>query len=228
MKIGITKCESKFDKYLKWLEYFDIKYIVLDFEKNEEDMLNLDDCNGLVLTGGVDVYPELYCDWDTTETKGTYKPERDGFELKLLEKSISRELPILGICRGLQLVNIFFRGSLIFDLEEIRKVNHRKITSTEDRLHSINIPKNTLLHDLIGTDTAMVTSSHHQAIDRVGEGLIVNAKSDDGIVEGIEYEDKENKPFLLGVQWHPERFKDFNEPASKNILNKFILQCELV
>src|SRR4030095_5912732 len=123
---------------------------------------------------------------------------------------------VLAICRGLQLINIFFRGSLIFDLQEIRNVDHRKISDTEDRLHEVNIFKDTLLYNVVNEDRAMIASSHHQSIDRLGEGLMVNAKSDDGIIEGIEYLDKEDKPFFLGVQWHPERFRDFNDPASKN------------
>jgi len=174
----------------------------------------------------VDIYPEIYCDWDTKETKGTYNPERDGFELKLLERTIEKKIPLLAICRGLQIVNVFFRGSLIFDLEEIRNVNHRKISNTEDRIHEVKIFDNTLLHDITGVNDALVTSSHHQAIDRLGEGLIINSKSPDGIIEGIEYADKTGKPFFIGVQWHPERFLNFDEPASKNILNKFISESE--
>ncbi|MEO8209809.1 MAG: gamma-glutamyl-gamma-aminobutyrate hydrolase family protein [bacterium] len=226
MKIGISKSESKFDRYLNWLEYFKINHEILDFENHESDLKKLDDCSGLLLSGGVDIYPELYCDWDTVETKGTYKPERDGFELKLLEKAIEKKIPILAICRGLQLVNVFYRGSLIFDLEEIRNVNHRKISKIEDRIHEIKIFDNTLLNEITGLNEINVNSSHHQAIDRIGEGLIVNAKSGDGVIEGLEYADKRDKPFMIGVQWHPERFKDLNSPASKNILVKFISQCE--
>lgn len=176
------------------------------------------------LIRGVDIYPELYCDWDTKQTKGSYKPERDGFELRLLEKSWERNLPVFAICRGLQLVNVYFRGSIIFDLQEIRNVNHNKISDTEDRLHNVQIFENTLLHTITGTNNSMVTSSHHQAIDRLGEGLIVNAKSDDGIIEGIEFQDKSSKAFFIGVQWHPERFMDFDSSTSKHILEKFILE----
>ncbi|MDQ3021743.1 MAG: gamma-glutamyl-gamma-aminobutyrate hydrolase family protein [Bacteroidota bacterium] len=226
MKIGISKSESKFDRYLNWLGHFKISYEILDFENYESGLKKLDGCSGLLLSGGVDIYPEIYCDWDTVETKGTYKPERDGFELKLFEKAIERKIPVLAICRGLQLVNVFYRGSLIFDLQEIRNVNHKKISDTEDTLHNVSVFDDTLLNEIMSLNEAEVNSSHHQAIDRLGEGLIVNAKSADGIIEGIEYWDKTNKPFMIGVQWHPERFKDFNSPASKNILDKFISQCE--
>lgn len=226
MKIGLSKTDSKFDRYLTWLNHFNVNYEVLDYDNYERHFDIFKDCSGLLLSGGIDIYPELYCDWDTKETKGTYNSQRDGFELKLFEKAVERQMPVLAVCRGLQLVNIFYRGSLIFDLEEIRNVNHKRISPTEDRVHEVNIFANTLLHEVTGVDRPTVTSSHHQAIDRLGEGLMVNAKSGDGIVEGIEYTDKSDKSFFLGVQWHPERFKNFNEPASKNILEKFIAESE--
>lgn len=225
MTIGISKSESKFDKYIDWLEYFKVDYIVLDFEKNEEDLKKFDNCAGLILSGGVDIYPEVYCDWDTPETKGTYIPERDGFEMRLIEKAIQQNKPILAICRGLQLMNVYFRGSLIFDLEEIRRVNHRKISQTEDRVHDMNIFNGTLLHEIIGVDKIDVNSSHHQSADRLGEGLVASAKSSDGVIEGLEYADKTNKNFMVAVQYHPERFPDRNSPISKNLLERFLNEC---
>lgn len=225
MKIAISKPERKLEIYLHWLDHFKVNYDVLDYEKNKEDLSRLDECAGLILPGGVDVYPELYCDWDTPERKGTYIPERDGFELNLLEKALHNRIPVFGICRGLQVMNVFFRGNLIFDIEDIRKVNHRKIAHGVDRMHNIFVYKDTLLYDILNEDKAMVNSAHHQSADRLGEGLMINSKSEDGIVEGIEYADKSDKPFFLGVQWHPERLKDVNDPASKNLLDKFISEC---
>jgi putative glutamine amidotransferase len=227
VKIGISKSDSKFDRYIKWLDFWKVYYVVLDYENNETDLAKLNECSGLILTGGVDIYPELYCDWDTVETRGTYLPMRDGFEFKLLEKAINVKMPVLGICRGCQLVNVFFRGSLIFDLQQIRGVNHRKISPTEDRIHKVLINKNSLLFEVMGIPEADVNSSHHQSADRLGEGLMVNAKAPDGVVEGVEYIDKENKGFLLAVQWHPERFPDFEDIASKNLLLKFLDEVKL-
>lgn len=226
MTIGISKSESKFERYINWLEHNKVEYIALDFENSEEDLKKLDDCAGLILSGGVDIYPEVYCDWDTPETKGTYVPERDGFELRLIEKAIQQNKPILGVCRGLQLLNVYFRGSLIFDLEEIRHVNHRKISDTEDRIHDMNIFNDTLLKEVIQSDKANVTSSHHQSIDRLGEGLMVTAKSSDGVIEAIEYADKKDKNFLMAVQYHPERFLNYEDKASKNLLERFLSECK--
>lgn len=225
MTIGISKSESKFDRYENWLKHFKIDYQVLDFANNEKDLKKFDDCSGLILTGGVDIYPEIFCDWDTPETKGTYVPERDGFEMNLLERALKQNKPVLGVCRGLQLINVFFRGSLIFDLEEIRNVNHRKISETEDRLHDINIFDATLLKEILKEDKTQVNSSHHQSVDRLGEGLMTSAKSPDGVVEAIEFADKNNKSFMIAVQYHPERFLSYESPATKNLLERFVSEC---
>ncbi|HMS63942.1 MAG TPA: gamma-glutamyl-gamma-aminobutyrate hydrolase family protein [Ignavibacteria bacterium] len=228
MKIGISDSESKFTRYTDWLEYNNVNFEILNFKNSEADIEKLNDCSGLILTGGVDIYPELYCDWDTLKTKGSYSPGRDGFELNLFEKALSLDIPVLGICRGLQLMNVYFRGSLIFDIDETRNISHRKISKLKDRIHKIFIFKDTLLYEIIGLSETNVNSSHHQAVDRLGEGLMINCKSDDGIVEGIEYADKTDKPFLLGVQWHPERLHDLNDPAAINILNRFVSECNKI
>ncbi|MBL8006944.1 MAG: gamma-glutamyl-gamma-aminobutyrate hydrolase family protein [Ignavibacteria bacterium] len=226
MKIGVTKTESKIDFYLEWLRKYNIDFTVLDFENGSKEYDRLRECSGLMLTGGIDIYPELFCDWDTKERKGTYQPGRDGFELNLLDSALNSKMPVLAICRGLQLVNVYFRGSLIFDIEETRKVNHRKISKNEDRIHRVNIFKDTLLYKITGVESCDVNSSHHQSVDRLGEGLMINAKTDDGIIEGIEFSDKKGKSFLIGVQWHPERFKNLKEPASENILKSFLSEAE--
>ncbi|MBS1518925.1 MAG: gamma-glutamyl-gamma-aminobutyrate hydrolase family protein [Bacteroidetes bacterium] len=228
MKIGISFCDSNFRFYLDWLEYFKVSYEVLSYRESEKGFDKFTECDGLLLSGGVDIYPELFCDWDTKETKGTYHPDRDGFELKILESAISRKMPILGICRGLQLINVYFRGSLIFDLKEIRNVNHEKISKTVQRFHEVNILKNTMLYEILGSEKETVNSSHHQAVDRLGEGLMINAKSNDGIIEGLEYADKKDKSFMLAVQWHPERLDNREDIVSSNIINRFISECKAV
>lgn len=219
--IGITKCERDFDKYLIWLDYFKARYCVLDY-KDDEVFKKFDECTGLILSGGADIYPEIYNDWETADDTGTFIPERDGFELNLLRISVEKKIPVLGICRGCQLINVYFRGSLIYDIETIRNVNHRKINDIQQRLHEVRILPDSLLSDILKIQSGKVTSSHHQAVDRPGEGLIVSAKAPDSIIEAIEYGDKSEKHFLLGIQWHPERFENFENELSKNIILKFI------
>lgn len=215
--IGITYTETSFDYYVKWLEFFGIEFSILDYRDNDA-LKNFDKCSGLILTGGVDIYPELYNDWENKEDVGKFKPERDGFELKLLGSAVERNLPVLGICRGCQLINVYFRGSLVYDLESIRKVNHRKIANGIMRLHEVKLSHGSALFDMIGMKEGTVTSSHHQAVDRPGEGLRVTAKAPDGVIEGIEHENKK----IIGVQWHPERFGNFESAFSKNLIENFV------
>jgi len=219
--IGITKTETNFECYLEWLKYFNIEYTILDYE-DSNSFASFEKCKGLILSGGIDIYPELFNDWETKEDTGKYNTFRDGYELRLLEYSVTNNIPVLGICRGMQLINIYFNGSLIYDIPTIRNVYHQNETKELILLHNINIFKNTLLYNSVNTENGSVTSLHHQSVDRLGEGLMINSKADDGIIEGIEYLNKSNKSFLLGVQWHPEKFEDFGNPFSKNILECFI------
>lgn len=218
MLAGISKSNSKFSRYTEWLEAFGIDYIVLDWEKNNYD--DLRKCNALILTGGVDIFPEFYHEWEEGINREKYIPERDGFEFKLFDIAIENNYPILGICRGMQLINCRLNGNLISDIETVRGVNHRKISDTEDRLHGIKISKGSLLFEIVGVESGIVNSSHHQAVDRLGEGLVAAAKSDDGIIEAIEWRDKSNKNFLLGIQWHPERFEDIHNIFSEKIIKR--------
>ena len=224
--IGITKTDTKLNFYFEWLDRFGVKYELLDYEASDAGFKQFENCSGLILTGGVDIYPELYCDWDTAETKGTYKPERDGFELKVLEMAIASGKPVLGICRGLQLINVFFGGSLIYDIPDQRRIDHSRFPDGSPRYHEIRIFENTLLREIIGNDSGTVNSYHHQAVDRLGNGLTPNCRSTDGIVEGIEYEDPFDKPFMLGVQWHPERMEP-KDIFSANLINRFISECQI-
>ncbi len=221
-KVAISKCKSKFDKYLSWLDHFDIAYEVLDYENGKSETAKLDNCSGLILTGGTDIYPEIYCDWDTTETKGTYEPERDGFELNLIEIAISQNKPILAICRGSQLLNVFFRGNLIFDIEQIRGFSYRNMIEGDKYPEiDITIYPNTLAHEIFGNDSIKVVVSNNQAVERVGEGLMINSKSKEGIIMGTEYSNKSDKNFVLGIQWHPERYTDYNEKPSVQLAERF-------
>ncbi|CAN5484062.1 hypothetical protein BH10BAC5_BH10BAC5_24780 [soil metagenome] len=222
--IGISRSDSKFQNYINWLEAADISYRIFDWEKSG-DVEMLSECSGLILTGGSDIYPEVYCDWDTPDMKGKYLPERDGYELNLLSKALDLKMPVFGICRGLQLINVYFRGSLIFDIEDIRKVNHRKIAENTDRMHLINIFPDTLLSEIMKESKVEVNSSHHQAADRTGEGLMINCRSEDGIVEGLEYADKKEKSFLIAVQFHPERFPERIADTPKKLLDRFVKEC---
>lgn len=223
-KTGISRCDRKFEFYIKWLESAGIEYIVLDYKKNNFD--DIKECSSLLLTGGNDIFPEFYNDWEDGKDRTKYKPERDGFEFRIFDYALNYSLPLLGICRGMQLINVRLNGSLISDVESIRGTNHKKISDTEDRIHPVTVLGNTLLHEIVENKKGTVSSSHHQAIDRLGEDLMITAKADDGIIEAVERTDKKNKQFMLGIQWHPERMKDSSNPFNKNILLRFKKETE--
>ena len=221
---GISKCDRNFEPYLRWLENAGIEYIVLDYKQNNFE--DIKKCSSLVLTGGDDIFPEFYNDWEEGRDRTKYKPERDGFEFKLLDYVFDNKIPLLAICRGLQLINCKLNGSLINDIETVRNVNHKKISEKQDREHIVNVLENTLLYDIVRQKEGIVNSSHHQAIDRLGEGLVVTSKSPDGIIESIEFENKDNSPFFIGVQWHPERMTDRESPFTKNLGVRFKTETE--
>lgn len=222
-KAAISFCDTNFENYVNWLKNSGIEYNILDYRINNFDSIK--DCSSLLLSGGVDIFPEFYNDWEDGRERDKYKPERDGFEFKLLDYALMNNIPLLAICRGMQLVNCKLNGSLINDIETVRKVNHDKINNKEIT-HEVNVLTDTLLYSVINERKGEINSSHHQAIDRPGEGLKISAKSGDGIIEAIEWAEPEGRAFMLGVQWHPERMHDLNSPFSRNIILKFKEETE--
>lgn len=159
----------------------------------------LDGVDGLVLSGGGDVDPSLY-DGSAENTRGV-RPERDRFELALLAEAEARGLPILGICRGAQLLNVARGGTL----ETIRGDRELRRRHGRYRWHPVELEGGSLLARLLETDSiARVVSYHGQAVDRPGEGLVIVGRAADGVVEAIEAARPSEGPWLLGVQWHPE------------------------
>jgi putative glutamine amidotransferase len=150
---------------------------------------------GLVLTGGTDLSPELYGEAPHPQTQPP-DPERDEMDLQLLRDALSRNLPVLAICRGMQLFNVAHGGTLIQHIE-----GHAiRGAGPAEPVHEVVILPETRLAAILG-QTAQVNSRHHQAVGRVGSGLAVSAMAPDGIVEGLERPDQR---FALAVQWHPE------------------------
>ena len=226
MTIGLTHTgnSEKHQFYIEWLKKGgDITIVELSVDKNNLDRLS--ECDALILSGGIDVHPRYYGSdkLDYPDAPSEFKEARDEFEMAAFQSAQENDLPVLGICRGLQLINVIHHGTLYQNLGD-RDLN--KIHKGEpDKSHQITVEKNTILFDVIKTERTGINSAHHQSIDKLGEGLMVNARSDEGIIEGIERKDKSQKPFLLAVQWHPERMFRFHledAPASKALREKFI------
>lgn len=172
--------------------------------------------DALVLTGGGDIDPRHYgC--EPGQGLRSVDSERDRLELTLARWAIEASRPILGICRGHQVLNIALGGSLIQDIptDRPRSVAHEQSETLVDELtHPVRLIPGSLLQSLIGQTDLVTNSSHHQAVDRLGSGLEIVALAADGLVEGIEFT---GHPFALGVQWHPERMP--GHPASRSLFS---------
>jgi putative glutamine amidotransferase len=167
----------------------------------EEPDLLLDRVDALMLAGGADVDPASYGAEPHPETKGTW-PDRDAFEIALARRALERDLPVLGICRGMQLLNVALGGTLIQHLPEaLGAETHRTVAGTFSE-HHVRLDSDSLACSAAGVEGFVVWSHHHQGVDQVGEGLKVTGWSDeDDLPEAIELP---GKRFALGVIWHPE------------------------
>lgn len=163
----------------------------------------LDLLDGLVLAGGADIDPSSYGEASHPETVDTV-PERDRFEIALVRAAIERDLPVLGICRGMQLINVAYGGSLLQHLpERFGHHEHLRVPGTFDGAdHDVDLVEGTLAAQAAGETHHATKSHHHQGVDRLGEGLQISGCSAmDGLPEAIEIPERR---FVLGVQWHPE------------------------
>lgn len=164
----------------------------------------LEICDGVLLSGGGDVDP-FWFGQTADEELGEIDPVRDAFEIKLAQLALAAGKPVLGICRGCQIMNIAAGGTLMQDIKSGRM--HEQKAPRDYPIHDILIEEGSRLNRIMGTDRIRVNSFHHQAIDVPGENMVISAwAADDGIVEAIESRDK---PFYLGVQWHPECMRDY-------------------
>lgn len=166
-------------------------------------------CAGLVLSGGEDVHPSRYGE-EPSPALGRVEPLRDAMEFEAVACAVSLGVPIFGICRGLQVLNVHFGGTLYQDIMTDREgdhLAHEQAGSWYDRAHDATVAPDSMLHSIVGSDRLHINSFHHQAVKHLGKDLRVVARADDGLVEAIEHK---TYPWLLGVQWHPER----NEAAT--------------
>jgi putative glutamine amidotransferase len=183
------------------------------------------DFDGILFAGGEDVDPAFYGEekkYDSVDTNY----DRDQFEMKLLEHALHRRLPILGICRGAQVINVGFGGTLYQDLAQdaAPELEHRQTATGKarsDTTHTVTVTEPSSLLAGAVAGSCRVNSMHHQAVKRLGRGLKVTAHSEDGLVEAVEAAD--DYPFLLAVQWHPEEISDL--PEQHRIFREFIVKC---
>lgn len=186
-------------------------------------------CDGVMLTGGDDIQPGLYAEdlpAELAKTVPEVDRERDAWELELINEVFRQRKPFLGICRGHQLLNVALGGTLIVDIpsQVPGAVNHKQFEKKADPVHELALTSGCLLTKIVGEQTLQVNSTHHQAVGEVAKPLIAAAKCTDGLVEAVELRDPNQLPFLLGVQFHPERLFDRYKIFLK-IFSSFVDAC---
>ena len=227
--IATTRLNNHVIEYSKQISS---EFEFIDFMKvNYEERSNLlEKCSGLMLLGGLDIHParykknELanYCEIDEI---------RDSIEFSLLRWADTSLIPIFGICRGMQFINVYFGGTLCVDIPSfcnptVKNEKHRDPKRKKDVYHNVIISENTKLSECFGAKKSIhVNSFHHQCVGELGKTLKISAKSPGGIIEGIENDNSQRKSFVLGVQWHPERYF-IQDPDNLNIFREFFKEVK--
>lgn len=188
---------------------------------NEDEIIKkqVETVDGIIITGGYDVDPLLYKE-EPTNKQGFTLRERDYFDIAVVNYAIQLRKPILGICRGIQILNVAFGGTLYQDISDIEGayIKHNQSSKPDFPGHSVKIEKGTKLFDILG-EKVITNSFHHQAVKDVAKGFIVTAVAADGVIEGIEKEDEE---FVVGVQWHPEMMAARENTEMLKIFQKLV------
>ena len=179
--------------------------------------------DGLLLTGGDDIDPALYGEEKLPQC-GDIAAARDKMELPLCRMALQQGLPMLCICRGIQVLNVALGGSLYQDIpsQVPEAIKHPRFDTPRDPVHPVTAAPGSLLEKITGQTSLSVNSRHHQAIKRLGDGLVCAATAPDGIMEAVELP---GKKFVLGVQWHPESLSD-RYPDAQALFNAFTEACQ--
>lgn len=206
--------------YQNWIGSIAPNFEFVEAYGLNSDMLEeaLKSCHGILLTGGKDVAPERYGLTDELGLCGEIDPYRDSLEIYLVNYAIEHKIPLLGVCRGMQLLNVALGGTLIMDLPEQRKTDIHQIAEG-DANHEIIFARDD--YNPFDWPNGTVNSNHHQAIDRLAKPLVITGYAIDGVPEAVVILDTVDYPFFLGVQWHPERM-EFSHPLSAGPAREFI------
>jgi putative glutamine amidotransferase len=225
LKIGISDC-GKYDNYRRWIEASgQAEAVRLSFYLDNPERVAA--CDGVLLSGGEDVHPALYGrpeyekDYDLKEIIS----ERDRFEYAVIRNVLEQGKPLLGICRGLQIVNVYLGGTLIPDIPSLLHSAFHGKAAGMDQQHEIAIEPGSLLRRISGLDAGLVNSAHHQSAGIPARDLKVAAYADTGIIEALEWIEPAIRSWLLLVQWHPERMEDQASPLTISVRKTFLEAC---
>lgn len=232
MKIAISRASGSpsYERYAPWLQAADDRVNILDMhELSASDAAEqLVGCDGLVLSGGPDVDPARYDAEHRRPLCQSIDLDRDEREMALIERARDLRMPVLGICRGAQILNVAYGGTLFADLptERPSDTEHRQIEGA-DGMHRVEVEPGSILRRISRTMEGSVNSAHHQAVEHLAPLFTPSVISADGLIEAFEWGDAAlgGKPFLLAVQWHPERL-DYANAFSLPIAQHFIHEAE--
>lgn len=208
------------NKYVQGLKYAGASVKWIDLSDPQAAAKEASLCDGLLLAGGADIDPDLY---GHQREKKCGKPDslRDLAEPLILDAFLRTEKPILGVCRGMQLMNVCFGGTLKQDIRNDQRCRHFDILRKNRGSHYVALSPGSKLSTILNGDQVIVNSLHHQAIDVAGKGLAVTAVSEDGFTEGLEILDYD---FGIAVQWHPEHMCRCSK-AQQGLLTAFVQAC---
>lgn len=208
-------------KYVKSLERAGATVRWIELDDTENAIREALSCDGLLLPGGADIDPILY-GREREEKCGKPNELRDKNEFQIFGTFVETKKPILCICRGFQLLNTVYGGTLYQDIADIKKCSHSDFLKRAKSIHKVSVAKDTKLYGIFGKSEVGVNSLHHQAVESVGENLVVSAVSEDGFVEALELKEH---PFCIGVQWHPEHMSK-KDALEQKLFDEFIKNCK--
>ncbi|KLU63678.1 putative glutamine amidotransferasec [Desulfosporosinus acididurans] len=234
--IGITGAYVKHNSYMEGV-YVHQDYhksvilcggipIILPYVSPEITIEMLKLCDGIILSGGEDVDPKFYGQ-DPRIGLGHTIPERDQVEISIVNYALKHQVPLLAICRGVQLLNVALGGTLIQDIPSTvsKALQHSQTAERNRDTHWVTVEKNSKLYEIFQEDRVRVNSLHHQAIDVLAPDLRAVAKASDGIIEAVEY--TKVSSFFIAVQWHPESLASTN-PLMRRLISQFIASTQKI
>ncbi len=236
MKIAISKASGseKYALYGAWLKAAneDVEVVDLTGVKADDAVVALSTATGLVLTGGPDIEPGRYGKSEQASLCMGIDVERDEQEFALAKSAIEMNIPVLAICRGAQLLNVAYGGTLFADIptqfqpvsadDQQTSIEHRRLGENDSR-HDLDVEPGSLIVRICRVTQGTINSAHHQGVERLGNLFAPSAYAPDGMIEAFEWGDAAlgGKPFLLAVQWHPERL-EWENPLSLPIAKHFL------
>jgi putative glutamine amidotransferase len=228
LTIGLSYAPASNPKYQNYRNALTKAAQALEYEIEVVDLTSdpgrAAEMDGIVFTGGADIQPARYGKQAEERLCTEIDEERDQKEFEIAEIAERESTPVLGICRGLQLLNVHRGGTLITDLETFGGAMHKKVEGNDTR-HTVKVEPGSYLKRILREATGEINSAHHQAVERIGEGLVASARAEqDGTIEALEWADATGRPFFLAVQWHPERM-DFEERFAGRLFETFVWEA---